>query len=124
MNICMRRIVLFQIKNYLFILKILFPVSFIADTSSYSVPPQAIPPKLPRSARRTVELEQLIAKERSSSKMNLERRKLTDEDMEVIASSALNSNKVSNIKYYVIELNWLSNSNWIPRNCLDFQKLY
>ena len=57
---------------------------------------------------RNVELEKLINSEKTGSELKLQRRKLTDQDMEIVAFRAVYTNTVSDITFCVIPADFLA----------------
>ncbi len=53
-------------------------------------------PKLPKPKHQNATLEKLIAERKDETELSLSWKKLTDEDMEIVAYYALQENRVSN----------------------------
>lgn len=56
---------------------------------------------LPKLEHQNAQLEQLIAENKGETKLDLSRKKLTAEDMKIVAYYALQENEVSDVVFYV-----------------------
>jgi hypothetical protein len=64
--------------------------------------PQSTHAKLPKPKDKNAQLEQLIAEKKGKTKLDLSWKKLTAEDMVIVAYYALQENTVSDVEFYVM----------------------
>ncbi len=64
--------------------------------------PNSTQAKLPKPKHQNAQLEQLIAENKGETKLSLNTKELTDEDMKIVAYYALQENTVSNVVFDVM----------------------